>query len=132
VLSGQSEKVEEVGIAEDHVGRESVFVAESGDVFGDEDIGLPANGGPLVQQMPDFVPQRASAPSFNSAQLGVKLAFQRIVKVDQFFEMAPTQLPPQCRRQFPHQEKLQQIASCATSSSQKPRPYSSVNFSDSV
>jgi hypothetical protein len=46
--------------------------------------------------MPDLLAQRASAPAFDSAQRGVQPAFQRIVKVDQFFEMRPTQLSPQC------------------------------------
>ena len=50
--------------------------------------------------MPDLVPQRASAPVLGSAQRGVQLEFQRLVKVDQSFEMCPTQLSPQCVDNF--------------------------------
>jgi hypothetical protein len=95
VLSGQSE-VEEVWIAGDHVGREPVVVAESGDVFGVEVIGLPADGGPLVQQMPDFVPQRVSASSFDSAQFGIDGAFERVFNRQNHDEMTPAQLCRKC------------------------------------
>jgi hypothetical protein len=93
-------KFEEAQIAEDHVGRQPVFVAERGDVFGDQHLGPLADGGTLLHHRPDLVPQRASAPVLGSAQRGVQLAFQRLVKVDQFFEMRPTQLSPQCVDNF--------------------------------
>jgi hypothetical protein len=69
-------KFEEAQIAEDHVGRQPVFVAERGEVFGDQHLGLLADGGPLLHQVLDLVPQRASAPAFDSAQRGVQLAFK--------------------------------------------------------
>lgn len=44
----------------------------------------------------DLLLQRSRTPSFDSTHLGVKVPLQWIVNVDQFLEMRPRQMSPQC------------------------------------
>src|SRR5208337_4194219 len=79
VGAGQTQEVEEIGVAKDQVGRHLVLVPERGDVPGDQLVRLLAYGRPFEQQVANLVPERPSAPPLGPAQLGVALALQRIV-----------------------------------------------------
>jgi hypothetical protein len=51
-------------------------------------------------KMPDLVLQRADTPSFDAADFGIKIPFERILKWNQFDKMAPAQLLRQRRNNF--------------------------------
>lgn len=62
-----------------------------------------------VQQTPAFVAKRANAPAFNTAQLGVEIAFQAICEWNQLNEMAADQLSRQRRDNLQIRENLGEL-----------------------
>jgi hypothetical protein len=50
----------------------------------------------LVEHAADFLLQRPRAPALDPAHLGVEVAFEWVVDVDDLLEVGPCQLSPQC------------------------------------
>src|SRR5208337_2282375 len=103
---GQAEEVEEVRIAEYQVRRYPVLVPQRSDVAGDHLVGLLAERRPFVEEVSDLVPERPHAPPLDAAHLGVEVAFESILKRDQFDEVAPGQFSRQRCDNFPIWETL--------------------------
>lgn len=89
---GQAEEVEEVGIAEDQVGSQDVLLAQGLQFLLGQLRRFPGQGGALEEHAADLLPQRADAPAFHAAHLGVKVALQVGGLVDDLNEVAPAQL----------------------------------------
>jgi hypothetical protein len=63
---------------------------------GDQLVRLLRERRPLVEHGLDFLVQRARVPLFDPAHLGVEVALEGIIQVDDPAEMRPTQLSAQC------------------------------------
>lgn len=92
VMTTQAEKIQEVRIAEHHVGCQPVFVAQGRDVLLDQLVGFFADRRPFVKQMADLVLESASAPSFDATHFCVKVAFELVIDRQKLAKMGPRQL----------------------------------------
>jgi hypothetical protein len=81
--SFQPQKIKEIRIAKDRVGRH-LAVAEVGDFRGDDLLGVLGQGRPLEQHAADLFPERLDVPAFDAAHLGVKLTGERVLDGEQF------------------------------------------------
>src|SRR5260221_307940 len=92
----QPEKIEDVGIAEDQVGRELVFLAQLLEFLTDEFVRLLGKRGALEKHGLDLLLERSRVPVLHATHLRVEIALQRIVNRDDLPKMSPAQLCPQC------------------------------------
>ncbi len=100
MVATEPQKVQKIRIAKHHVGRQTVFVAERGNILFDQVRRFLADRRPLEQQVSDLVAQSANAPAFDSTHFRVKVAFQAIVNGKNLDEMTPAQLCRQRRHNF--------------------------------
>ena len=63
----------------------------------DEVFGSPRNRSPLEEHASDPVAERAYAPPLNAAHLRVKASLDRVLEIEDFFEMAPAHVLGQFR-----------------------------------
>ena len=89
----QSQKIEEIGITKDGIGRHAA-IAEVGDFCGDDRLGVLRQRGALEQHAADLLPERAHIPALDAAHLGVEVAGERVFDGEEFHEM--DQLPNCC------------------------------------
>ena len=92
---GEPEEIEDAGVAENEIGRELVFGPERVEFLASQCTGVFRAGGALVKHSVDFVSQCTGAPSFDPAHLGIKVALERIIQVDEGLEVRPAQFSPQ-------------------------------------
>src|ERR1039458_8966400 len=88
----QPEKIEDVGIAEDQIGCELIFLAQLLEFQRRQFFWLPRQRGALEEHGTDLLTQRALVPALDAAHLGIEVALERVVQVDNEREVGPTQL----------------------------------------
>src|ERR1017187_3823181 len=88
----QPEKIEDVGIAEDQIGCELIFLAQLLEFQRRQFFWLPRQRGALEEHGTDLLSQRALVPALDAAHLGIEVALERVVQVDNEREVGPTQL----------------------------------------
>ena len=87
----QAKKIENIGISKYQIGSHPVFIAEFFQLHVSQFRGLPREGSALEKHGVDFLPKRPGIPCLDPAHLRVKIAFERVVEVDDGFEVSPTQ-----------------------------------------
>lgn len=92
----EAEEVEDVGVAENEVGRELVLAAERGELGFGNFFGLLRDSGALEEHGVDFLGECAGAPAFNAAHFGVEVALEFVRERDDRSEVGPAQLCTQC------------------------------------
>src|ERR1039457_5860921 len=88
----QPEKIEDVGIAEDQIGCELIFLTQLLEFQRRQFFWLPRQRGALEEHGTDLLSQRALVPALDAAHLGIEVALERVVQVDNEREVGPTQL----------------------------------------
>lgn len=91
----QAQKVEHIGVTEDQIRREAVFLAQRLEFLTGQRAGLSRDGRAFVEQALNLGGQRARAPALQAAQLGIKFSLERLFEVDELSEVGPTQLSTQ-------------------------------------
>jgi len=77
-----NEEIEDIGIAEDQVGSELVFLAQLLEFESRQFLRLPRERRALEEHGAHLVLQRALAPALNAAHLGIEIALERVGQVD--------------------------------------------------
>jgi hypothetical protein len=93
----ESEKVEQIGIAEHQIGSHPIFFPQGLQFQFRQLSRLPGKGGALVKHGSDFLLESAGAPPFHPAHFGVELALKGFRQVYDGEKMGPAQLSHQRR-----------------------------------
>jgi hypothetical protein len=94
---GETQESEDAGIAEHKIGSQAVGFAELFEFLADQGVGPARDSGAFEEHTADAVAEGADAPSFHPAQFGVELAPDRVVEIEDFFEVAPAHVLSQFR-----------------------------------
>jgi len=95
---GEAEKDEKVRVAKDQIRRDLVGRAKLFEFLVDEVFGSPRDRSPLEEHASDPVAERAYTPPLKAAHLRVEAWLDRVVEIEDFFEMTPAHVLGQFRR----------------------------------
>jgi hypothetical protein len=88
----QAEEIGDVGIAEDQIGSELVFLAQLFEFQRGQFFRFARQRRALEEHGTDLLFQRPLVPGLDAAHLGVEVSLERVVQVDNEREVGPTQL----------------------------------------
>jgi len=91
----QSEKVQQVRIAEDQIRADAILIAQSRQLFAGQVAWFSADRRSLVEHALNLALERPGAPPLKPAHLSVELALKRVRKIDNLSEVRPGQLSTQ-------------------------------------